>query len=57
MVTLQFGSLKDGPIQGKTMDPDELAQAMGTCFEKLGWDSERVPSGERLAALEIVDYS
>ena len=52
-----FYALKEGPIQGKTMDPDELAQAMGTYFEKMGWDEYGVPSAERLVALDIMNYS
>lgn len=52
-----FYPTKEGPIAGKTMDPDELAQAMETYFEKMGWDSEGVPSEVHLAELNLEKYS
>ncbi len=46
----------DGPIAGKTMDVDELAQAMQVYFEKMGWDAEGVPGAEILTKLGLSEY-
>jgi aldehyde:ferredoxin oxidoreductase len=51
-----FFPTKEGPIAGKTLDPDELAQAMQIYFEKMGWDADGVPSMERLAVLNLSQY-
>lgn len=51
-----FFPTKEGPIAGKTLNPDELAQAMQVYFKKMGWDADGVPSAERLAELKLSDY-
>jgi aldehyde:ferredoxin oxidoreductase len=52
-----FYPTKEGPIVGKTMDPDELSQSIQTYFKKMGWDTEGVPSSERLNQLDIERYT
>ena len=51
-----FFPTKEGPIAGKTLNPDELAQAMQVYFEKMGWDGDGVPSPECLAELKLSKY-
>lgn len=48
-----FYALKEGPINGKAMDEDELAQAIQLYFEKMGWDAQGVPTPETLSGLKI----
>jgi len=38
-----FYALKEGPIENRTMDTEELAQAMQVYFKKMGWDAQGVP--------------
>ena len=51
-----FYALKDGPIAGRTLDQDELSNAMQVYFEKMGWDQEGVPSIEVISELKIAEY-
>ncbi|MCJ7701672.1 MAG: hypothetical protein MUO62_08830, partial [Anaerolineales bacterium] len=48
-----FYALKEGPIEGRTLNADELAQAMQVYFEKMGWDEKGVPSAESLSSLGL----
>jgi len=50
-----FYPTKEGPIKGKTMDAAVLTHAMQSYFEKMGWDTQGIPTHETLASLEI-DY-
>jgi aldehyde:ferredoxin oxidoreductase len=50
-----FLKLKEGPIEGKAIDPSELAQAMQVYFKNMGWDELGVPTQERLTELGIGD--
>jgi aldehyde:ferredoxin oxidoreductase len=52
-----FYPLKEGPIAGRILDPNELSQAMQTYFKRMGWDSQGVPSASVLEALHIRDYA
>lgn len=51
-----FYPLKDGPIAGRKLDPEEMSQAMQHYFEKMGWDCDGVPSSKVLAELDIREY-
>ena len=51
-----FYPTKEGPIAGKTLDPNELTRAMKIYFEKMDWDADGVPSMERLAVLNLSQY-
>jgi aldehyde:ferredoxin oxidoreductase len=52
-----FYPTPEGPIAGKILNPDELAQAMQVYFEKMGWDVEGVPSAARLTELNMEQYA
>lgn len=52
-----FYPLKEGPIAGKTLDAEELSQAMQTYFERMGWDQQGVPTSQLLADLDIGKYA
>jgi aldehyde:ferredoxin oxidoreductase len=52
-----FYALKEGPIAGKTIDAEELAQAMQTYFEKMGWDEQGVPSADSLSGFGLADFT
>ena len=51
-----FYPLKDGPIAGRTLDAEEMSQAMQHYFKKMGWDQEGVPSSGVLEELDIREY-
>jgi aldehyde:ferredoxin oxidoreductase len=52
-----FYPTKEGPIAGKTMDADELAQAIQVYFKYMGWDENGVPSAKSLTELGLADYA
>jgi aldehyde:ferredoxin oxidoreductase len=52
-----FYPTKEGPIAGRTMDADELAEAIQVYFKKMGWDDNGIPTAESLAALGLADFA
>jgi aldehyde:ferredoxin oxidoreductase len=52
-----FYPTKEGPIAGRTLDADELAEAIQVYFKKMGWDENGIPSAERLTELGLADFA
>jgi aldehyde:ferredoxin oxidoreductase len=48
-----YQALVDGPIAGKAMTPEMLAQAIESYFVRMGWDQNGVPSASALQSLGI----
>lgn len=45
--------LKEGPIKGQKLDPDELKTAMKLYYNMLGWNDQGIPTTARLVELDI----
>ena len=48
---------KDGPIKGKTIKHNELADGIQKYYQIMGWDSEGVPSFSTLDSLDLNEYA
>ena len=45
--------LKNGPNAGKTFDPEDFAVAMGSYYQKRGWDEQGQPGAAKLVELGL----
>ncbi|MCC6148539.1 MAG: aldehyde ferredoxin oxidoreductase family protein [Anaerolineaceae bacterium] len=48
-----FHRLKDGPIAGKALTPEELKEAVDIYYARMGWDEEGHPYAETLERLGV----
>lgn len=48
--------LEEGPIAGKTIDPEEFAAGLQTYFELMGWDKSGVPQDPAIRSLGLEGY-
>jgi aldehyde:ferredoxin oxidoreductase len=55
--TRAFYPLSEGPIKGKFMTPEELADGLQRYYTFMGWNEQGVPSEEKLIALGISKFS
>jgi aldehyde:ferredoxin oxidoreductase len=54
-----FEPLQNGHLKGKSMDPEELHNALQIYYQMAGWDQQGVPTSAKLSELDIefVDFS
>jgi aldehyde:ferredoxin oxidoreductase len=49
-----YHKLSDGPIAGKSLSPDELLHWLAVYYQRMGWNTDGVPTREALAALDLI---